>query len=106
MTVDLGGLITELVSEKHPEWVSGAAPECGAGRRARKIHRPAGIEHDAKADRHAVRVEMGHRLQLFLVEDAEGGLRKAEARMAGYTYGLSWSPRSRTSSARTRSWPA
>jgi pimeloyl-ACP methyl ester carboxylesterase len=26
----LGGLITELLSEKHPEWVSGAAPECGA----------------------------------------------------------------------------
>lgn len=26
----LGGLITELISEKHPEWVSGAAPECGA----------------------------------------------------------------------------
>lgn len=26
----LGGLITELVSEKHPEWVSGTAPECGA----------------------------------------------------------------------------
>jgi pimeloyl-ACP methyl ester carboxylesterase len=26
----LGGLISELISEKHPEWVSGAAPECGA----------------------------------------------------------------------------
>lgn len=26
----LGGLITELLSEKHPEWVTGAAPECGA----------------------------------------------------------------------------
>ena len=26
----LGGLITELLSEKHPEWVSGAAPQCGA----------------------------------------------------------------------------
>jgi pimeloyl-ACP methyl ester carboxylesterase len=26
----LGGLITELLSEKHPEWVAGAAPECGA----------------------------------------------------------------------------
>jgi pimeloyl-ACP methyl ester carboxylesterase len=26
----LGGLITELISEKHPEWVDGAAPECGA----------------------------------------------------------------------------
>ncbi|MCU1599486.1 MAG: hypothetical protein JWO22_195 [Frankiales bacterium] len=26
----LGGLITELISEKHPEWVTGAAPECGA----------------------------------------------------------------------------
>ncbi|MCU1593045.1 MAG: hypothetical protein JWO12_437 [Frankiales bacterium] len=26
----LGGLITELISEKHPDWVSGAAPECGA----------------------------------------------------------------------------
>ncbi|MCU1623931.1 MAG: hypothetical protein JWL79_2776 [Frankiales bacterium] len=26
----LGGLITELLSEKHADWVSGAAPECGA----------------------------------------------------------------------------
>lgn len=26
----LGGLITELLSEKHGDWVSGAAPECGA----------------------------------------------------------------------------
>ncbi|MCW2543609.1 MAG: hypothetical protein JWM40_1161 [Frankiales bacterium] len=26
----LGGLITELISEKHGDWVSGAAPECGA----------------------------------------------------------------------------
>jgi pimeloyl-ACP methyl ester carboxylesterase len=26
----LGGLITELLSEKHPEWVDGAAPMCGA----------------------------------------------------------------------------
>jgi pimeloyl-ACP methyl ester carboxylesterase len=26
----LGGLITQLLSEKHPDWVSGAAPECGA----------------------------------------------------------------------------
>lgn len=26
----LGGLITELLSEKHPEWVAGAAPQCGA----------------------------------------------------------------------------
>jgi len=26
----LGGLISQLLSEKHPEWVSGAAPECGA----------------------------------------------------------------------------
>ena len=25
----LGGLITETVAEKHPEWVSGAAPLCG-----------------------------------------------------------------------------
>lgn len=25
----LGGLITELLAEKHPEWVSGAAPLCG-----------------------------------------------------------------------------
>jgi pimeloyl-ACP methyl ester carboxylesterase len=26
----LGGLITELVAEKHPDWVDGAAPMCGA----------------------------------------------------------------------------
>lgn len=26
----LGGLITEIVAEKHPEWVDGAAPMCGA----------------------------------------------------------------------------
>lgn len=26
----LGGLITQTLSEKHPEWVSGAAPLCGA----------------------------------------------------------------------------
>ena len=26
----LGGLITQMVSEKHPEWVDGAAPLCGA----------------------------------------------------------------------------
>ena len=26
----LGGLVTELISEKHPEWVDGAAPMCGA----------------------------------------------------------------------------
>lgn len=26
----LGGLITEMISEKHPEWVDGAAPLCGA----------------------------------------------------------------------------
>lgn len=26
----LGGLITELISEKHADWVTGAAPECGA----------------------------------------------------------------------------
>jgi len=26
----MGGLISQLLSEKHPEWVSGAAPECGA----------------------------------------------------------------------------
>ena len=25
----LGGLITETLAEKHPEWVSGAAPLCG-----------------------------------------------------------------------------
>jgi pimeloyl-ACP methyl ester carboxylesterase len=27
--VSLGGLITELLAEKHPDWVSGAAPMCG-----------------------------------------------------------------------------
>ncbi len=26
----MGGLVTQLVSEKHPDWVTGAAPECGA----------------------------------------------------------------------------
>ena len=26
----LGGLITEIVAEKHPDWVDGAAPMCGA----------------------------------------------------------------------------
>ena len=26
----LGGLITEMIAEKHPEWVDGAAPLCGA----------------------------------------------------------------------------
>ena len=26
----LGGLITEVIAEKHPEWVDGAAPLCGA----------------------------------------------------------------------------
>src|SRR4051794_34689675 len=26
----LGGLVTELVAEKHPDWVDGAAPMCGA----------------------------------------------------------------------------
>jgi pimeloyl-ACP methyl ester carboxylesterase len=26
----LGGLITQLISEKHGDWVTGAAPECGA----------------------------------------------------------------------------
>jgi pimeloyl-ACP methyl ester carboxylesterase len=26
----LGGLITEMLAEKHPEWVSGSAPTCGA----------------------------------------------------------------------------
>ena len=26
----MGGLVTELVSEKHQDWVTGAAPECGA----------------------------------------------------------------------------
>ena len=26
----LGGLVTEIISEKNPDWVSGAAPECGA----------------------------------------------------------------------------
>ena len=26
----LGGLITEILAEKHPEWVDGAAPMCGA----------------------------------------------------------------------------
>lgn len=27
--VSLGGLITEMLAEKHPDWVSGAAPMCG-----------------------------------------------------------------------------